>query len=95
MLNWMTSGESHGQALTAIVEGLPSNLTIDTEEIDRYLALRQGGYGRGARQKIETDRVRILSGVRNRLTLGSPVCLMVENKDYANWEAYMSPYGRT
>ncbi len=93
MLNWMTSGESHGQALTAIVEGLPSNLTIDTEEIDRYLALRQGGYGRGARQKIETDRVRILSGVRNRLTLGSPVCLMVENKDYANWEAYMSPYG--
>ena len=61
MLNWMTSGESHGQALTAIVEGLPSNLTIDTEEIDRYLALRQGGYGRGARQKIETDRVRILS----------------------------------
>lgn len=93
MLNWMTSGESHGQALTAIVDGLPSNLTVDTEEIDRYLALRQGGYGRGARQKIETDRVRILSGVRNRLTLGSPVCLMVENKDYKNWEEYMSPYG--
>lgn len=93
MLNWMTSGESHGQALTAIVDGLPSNLTVDTEEIDRYLALRQGGYGRGARQKIETDCVRILSGVRNRLTLGSPVCLMVENKDYKNWEEYMSPYG--
>ncbi len=93
MLNWMTSGESHGQALTAIVDGLPSILTVDTEEIDRYLALRQGGYGRGARQKIETDRVRILSGVRNRLTLGSPVCLMVENKDYKNWEEYMSPYG--
>lgn len=93
MIRWTTSGESHGRALTAIIEGLPSNLPVDTEEIDRYLALRQGGYGRGARQKIETDRVQILSGVRNKLTLGSPVCLMVENKDYANWEAYMSPYG--
>lgn len=93
MIQWTTSGESHGRALTAIIEGLPSNLTVDVEEINRYLALRQGGYGRGARQKIETDRVQILSGVRNKLTLGSPVCLMVENKDYANWEAYMSPYG--
>ena len=93
MIRWTTSGESHGRALTAIIEGLPSNLPVDAEEIDRYLALRQGGYGRGARQKIETDRVQILSGVRNKLTLGSPVCLMVENKDYANWEAYMSPYG--
>lgn len=93
MLKWMTSGESHGRALTAIVEGLPSNLEVDTAEIDRYLALRQGGYGRGARQKIETDKVRIVSGVRNRFTLGSPVCLMVENDDYKNWEEYMSPYG--
>ena len=56
MLKWMTSGESHGRALTAIVEGLPSNLEVDTEEIDHYLALRQSGYGRGARQKIESDR---------------------------------------
>ncbi len=93
MIKWMTSGESHGQALTAIIEGLPSNLKIDVEEINKYLALRQSGYGRGARQKIETDRVQILSGVRNCLTLGSPVCLMVENKDYKNWEEYMSPYG--
>ena len=93
MIRWMTSGESHGQALTAIIEGLPSNLKIDTEEINRYLAYRQSGYGRGARQKIETDMVKILSGVRNCLTLGSPVCLMVENKDYKNWEEYMSPYG--
>ena len=54
MIRWMTSGESHGQALTAIIEGLPSNLKIDTEEINRYLAYRQSGYGRGARQKIET-----------------------------------------
>ena len=93
MLKWMTSGESHGRALTAIVEGLPSNLEVDTAEIDRYLALRQSGYGRGARQKIETDRVQILAGVRDRRTLGSPVCLLVENRDYANWEPYMSPYG--
>lgn len=93
MIRWMTAGESHGRALTAIIEGLPSNLKIDVEEINRSLALRQGGYGRGARQKIETDRVQILSGVRNTLTLGSPVCLTVENKDYANWEEYMSPYG--
>ena len=93
MIKWMTSGESHGQALTAIIEGLPSNLKIDVEEINKYLALRQSGYGRGARQKIETDKVQILSGVRNCLTLGSPVCLMVENKDYKNWEEYMSPYG--
>lgn len=93
MLKLTTSGESHGKALTAIIEGLPSNLQVETEEIDRYLALRQGGYGRGARQKIETDRVQILSGVRNKLTLGSPLCLAVLNKDYANWEDYMSPYG--
>ncbi len=93
MIRWMTSGESHGSALTAIIEGLPSNLEIDTDEINRYLALRQSGYGRGARQKIESDTVRILSGVRNRKTLGSPVCLSVENKDYRNWEEYMSPYG--
>ena len=93
MLKLTTSGESHGRALTAIIEGLPSNLTVETEEIDRYLALRQGGYGRGARQKIETDRVQILAGVRDKKTLGSPVCLVVENRDYANWEAYMSPYG--
>ena len=88
-----TAGESHGRALTAIIEGLPSNLTIEIDEIDYYLALRQSGYGRGARQKIESDRAVILAGVRNKLTLGSPLCLMVENKDYKNWEEYMSPYG--
>ena len=93
MLQWMTSGESHGRALVGIIEGLPSNLEIDVEEIDRYLALRQSGYGRGARQKIETDRVQIVSGVRDRRTLGSPLCFMIENKDYRNWEEYMSPYG--
>ncbi len=88
-----TAGESHGRALTAIIEGLPANLTVETDEINTYLALRQSGYGRGARQKIESDRVEIISGVRNKRTLGSPLCLMVENKDYKNWEEYMSPYG--
>lgn len=89
----ITAGESHGKGLFAIYEGLPSNMPIDTEEIDRYLALRQGGYGRGGRQKIEKDRVEILSGVRNRLTLGSPVAFQVLNKDYKNWESVMAPEG--
>ncbi len=86
-----TAGESHGKQLIAILEGLPSNLKIDTDEIDYYLALRQGGYGRGGRQKIEKDKAEILSGVRNTLTLGSPVCITVKNDDYKNWEEYMSP----
>ena len=93
MLKLTTAGESHGRALTAIIEGLPSNLKVEKEEIDHYLALRQSGYGRGARQKIESDRAEIVSGVRDKLTLGSPVCIVVENKDYKNWEEYMSPYG--
>ncbi len=86
-----TSGESHGKQLTAIIEGLPSNLKIDINEINKYLALRQGGYGRGGRQKIEKDKAEIFSGVRNTLTLGSPVCLAVKNDDYKNWEDTMSP----
>ena len=80
-----TAGESHGKGLFGILEGLPAGLTVDIEEIDGYLALRQSGYGRGARQKIERDRVEILSGVRDRKTLGSPVTLAVWNRDYENW----------
>ncbi|MCH5142335.1 MAG: chorismate synthase [Clostridiales bacterium] len=87
----ITAGESHGKALTAIIEGLPSHLKIDIEEINHYLALRQSGYGRGARQKIESDRVEILSGVRGGQTLGSPVALCIKNKDYENWQEVMSP----
>lgn len=87
----ITAGESHGKELVGIIEGMPSNLTIDVEEIDRYLALRQSGYGRGARQKIETDKVEILSGVRNYKTLGSPLCFRVVNKDHGNWEGIFSP----
>ncbi len=88
-----TSGESHGKALTGILEGLPSNMPVDIEQINYYLALRQSGYGRGGRQKIERDKVEILSGVRNLLTLGSPVCFSVINADYQNWRAVMAPEG--
>ena len=85
-----TAGESHGKALVAIIEGLPAHLAIDVEKINHALALRQSGFGRGGRQKIERDRVEILTGVRNGETLGSPVTLCIYNKDFANWENAMS-----
>ena len=85
-----TAGESHGKALVAIIEGLPAHLTIDIDKINAELALRQSGYGRGARQKIEKDVVEILTGVRNRETLGSPLTLCIYNKDFENWQACMS-----
>jgi chorismate synthase len=85
-----TAGESHGRALIAIVEGLPAGLAVDVESINHELERRQWGYGRGGRMKIERDRVEILSGVRHGLTLGSPVALMIENKDWANWSEVMA-----
>ncbi len=85
-----TAGESHGKALVAIVEGLPAHLRIDVEKINEQLALRQKGYGRGARQKLESDRAEILTGARNGETLGSPLTLCIFNKDFANWEKSMS-----
>ena len=88
-----TAGESHGKGLFCIMEGLPAGLVIDQKEIDAYLALRQSGYGRGARQKIEHDRAEMLSGVRGGVTLGSPVTLAVWNRDYENWKEYMAPEG--
>ncbi len=89
-LRFTTAGESHGQALVAILEGLPAGLRIDAVEIDRDLARRQWGYGRGGRMKIERDHAEILSGVRHGLTLGSPIALMIQNKDWANWTDVMS-----
>lgn len=89
----ITAGESHGKALTGIIEGLPSNLKINIAEINRYLALRQSGYGRGGRQKIERDKIEILSGVRNLRTLGSPVAFQIKNNDYDNWRDFMAPEG--
>ncbi len=85
-----TAGESHGKALVAIIEGLPAHLKVSKEEINKDLALRQSGFGRGGRQKIEKDCVEILTGVRNGETLGSPLTLCIYNKDYANWESCMS-----
>ena len=85
-----TAGESHGKALVAIIEGLPAHLRIDKNQIDGALARRQGGFGRGARQKIEKDCVEILTGVRNNETLGSPLTLCIYNKDFENWEKVMS-----
>jgi chorismate synthase len=88
--HFITSGESHGPALTVIVSGLPSDLEIDSQFIDAELVRRQAGYGRGARMKIEKDEVHILSGVRFGKTLGSPITLQIENRDWANWQTAMN-----
>ncbi len=93
-LRFLNAGESHGPALTAIIEGIPSNLKISSEYINNELARRQKGYGRGGRMKIEKDKVKILSGVRFGYTLGSPITLMVENKDWQNWTDIMSIEGQ-
>ncbi|MGI9034790.1 MAG: chorismate synthase [Pyrinomonadaceae bacterium] len=85
-----TAGESHGKALVAIVEGLPAGLEIDTKKVNQELWRRQQGYGRGGRMKIESDKIEILSGVRHGKTLGSPVALLIENRDFAHWTEVMS-----
>ena len=90
MFRFTTAGESHGRALVAIVEGLPAGLEIDPESVNRELERRQWGYGRGGRMKIERDRAEFLSGVRHGRTLGSPVALQIENKDWKNWTEIMS-----
>lgn len=87
-----TAGESHGPGLVAIVEGLPAGLELDRERIDRDMARRQLGHGRGGRMKIESDSVEIRSGVRHGRTLGSPIAILVANRDYANWEERMNPW---
>ncbi len=89
-LRYLSAGESHGPALAAIIEGLPSGLFLDLEYINEQLLRRQGGFGRGGRMAIEKDTVRILSGVRFGRTLGSPLALLIENKDWENWEKVMS-----
>ena len=91
-LRFTTAGESHGPGLTAVLEGLPAGLELSPEDIDRDLARRQLGHGRGGRMKIEKDRAEVRSGVRHGSTLGSPVALWVENRDYANWEERMNPW---
>lgn len=90
MMRYLTAGESHGPELTAIIDGLPAGMPLLAADINLELARRQGGYGRGGRMKIEKDQVRITSGVRHGKTLGSPVTLVVENRDWKNWQTVMA-----
>src|SRR5215204_1085449 len=89
MLRFLTAGESHGRALVVILEGLPAGLPIDEEAITRDLRRRQGGYGRGRRMAIESDRAEIISGVRAGETLGGPVAMTIQNRDWTNWQYTM------
>src|ERR671936_361480 len=91
-LELVTAGESHGPALVAIVTGLPAGLVLDRHTIDSDLRRRQQGYGRSPRQRIETDSVEVLAGLRHGRTLGTPLALVVSNRDHANWEWGMSPW---
>src|ERR1700752_1265754 len=86
MLRFYTAGESHGQALLAFVSGLPASVPIDVAAINHELHRRQLGYGRGGRQKIEKDRADIFAGVRHGQTIGAPIAVRIENRDWANWE---------
>ncbi|ADH99633.1 chorismate synthase [Salisediminibacterium selenitireducens] len=90
-MRFLTAGESHGPELTAIIEGVPSQLSLTAEDINKHLARRQKGYGRGRRMQIEKDQVRITSGVRHGKTTGAPITLVVENKDWTHWTKIMGP----
>ena len=94
MFRFLTAGESHGQCLTALLEGIPAGLKINLDEMNRQMARRQMGYGRGGRMAIETDKVDILSGVRFGETMGDPITLRVVNKDWENWTDRMSVMGK-
>src|SRR4051794_15573732 len=91
-LRFTTAGESHGRGPPAVGEGLPAGLELRPEDIDRDLARRQLGHGRGGRMKIESDRAEVTAGVRHGRTLGSPIALTIQNRDYANWEERMNPW---
>jgi chorismate synthase len=90
MFRFLTAGESHGRGLVTIVEGIPAGLPLDEEYIAHDLKRRQAGYGRGERMQIEDDRAEILSGVRHGLTIGSPISLLIWNRDWENWKDVMS-----
>lgn len=90
MLRYLTSGESHGQSLITIIDGIPSNIELNIDEINEELRKRQGGYGRGGRMKIEKDKINIIGGVRGRKTIGAPISFEIKNKDFENWTRYMS-----
>src|SRR4030042_7150654 len=90
MFRFLTAGESHGRGLVAIIEGVPAGLALDEAYIAHDLARRQKGYGRGARMAIERDKAEIISGVRHGFTMGSPISLLIWNKDWENWKQVMS-----
>src|SRR5918912_1738020 len=90
MLRFLTAGESHGQMLVAIVEGIPAGLSIDFDAVTRELRRRQTGYGRGRRMAIESDRAQPLSGIRHGVSTGAPIALLIPNKDWENWQRTMS-----
>ncbi|NTW52311.1 MAG: chorismate synthase, partial [Chlorobiaceae bacterium] len=92
MIRYFTAGESHGPALSAIVEGLPAGISLTEDDINSQLARRQQGHGRGGRMKIETDKAELLSGVRFGKTIGSPVSLLIKNRDWENWTTQMSQF---
>ena len=92
MLRFLDAGESHGKSLVAIIDGFPAGLKVDVDFINRQLLLRQSGYGRGGRQKIEKDTVEFLSGVRFGETIGSPIAMVIKNKDFDNWKSIMDPF---
>lgn len=91
MLRYLTSGESHGKSLISVLDGIPANIELNIDEINHELEKRQCGYGRGGRMKIEKDKINILGGVRGKITLGGPISIEIENKDYKNWIQYMNP----
>src|SRR6266511_4691679 len=91
MLRWLTAGESHGQALVAVLEGLPAGVSVPSDAVADALDTRRLGYGRGARMKFERDEVTFLGGVRHGLTMGSPVAVMVGNTEWPKWAQLMAP----
>jgi chorismate synthase len=94
MLRFTTAGESHGQALVSVLEGVPAGLPLLAADIDAELARRQQGYGRGRRMQIERDTAEILSGVRAGETIGSPIAMLIRNRDWKNWQEIMDPAPR-
>ena len=91
MLRFLTAGESHGQALVATVDGVPAGLSIDIDALNAQLRRRQGGYGRGRRMQIESDKAEVLSGIRHGVTTGAPIALLIRNRDWVNWQQTMHP----
>src|ERR671913_190954 len=90
MLRFLTAGESHGQALVMTIDGMPAGLSIDIDALNAQLRRRQGGYGRGRRMQIESDRAEIVAGVRHGVTTGAPIAMLIRNRDWVNWQQTMS-----